>query len=107
MKTMKAFIWGSAIGAALGLLFAPQRGDVTRAQLQERWNEFQSQAQTRLGNMNVNMPSSASGMIESGRQAITNTISQAQSAANTAAERAKSATNSTANTAQDRVSSNP
>ena len=36
MKTIRAFIWGSAIGAALGLLFAPQRGDVTRAQLQER-----------------------------------------------------------------------
>lgn len=100
MKTIKAFIWGSAIGAALGLLFAPQRGDMTRAQLQERWNEFQSQAQTRLGSM----PGNASGMIESGRQAVNSTISQAQGMANTAAEKAKGATNSTANTAQDQVS---
>ena len=101
MKTIKAFIWGSAIGAALGLLFAPQRGEVTRAQLQERWNDFQSQAQTRLGSM----PGNASGMIESGRQAVTNTISQAQSMANTAAEKARGATSTAANTAQDQVSS--
>ena len=49
MKTIRAFIWGSAIGAALGLLFAPQRGDVTRAQLQERLNQWQNQAQYEMG----------------------------------------------------------
>lgn len=101
MKTIKAFIWGSAIGAVLGLLFAPQRGDLTRAQLQERINEWQGMAQSRLGNL----PTSASNAIETGRQAVNSTLSQAQSAANTAADKARSATNSTANQAQNQVSS--
>lgn len=101
MKTIKAFIWGSAIGAVLGLLFAPQRGDLTRAQLQERINEWQGMAQSRLGNL----PASASNAIETGRQAVNSTLNQAQSAANAAADKARSATNSTANQAQDQVSS--
>lgn len=85
MKTIRAFIWGSAIGAALGLLFAPQRGDVTRAQLQERFNEWQNQAQSQMGNLS----GKASSAIETGRQTINTRLSQAQQATNTAADKAQ------------------
>lgn len=85
MKTIRAFIWGSAIGAALGLLFAPQRGDVTRSQLQERFNQWQNQAQSQIGTLS----SKASTAIESGRQQINTRLSQAQSATNAAADKAQ------------------
>lgn len=85
MKTIRAFIWGSAIGAALGLLFAPQRGDVTRAQLQERFNDWQSQAQTQMGTLS----GKASSVIETGRQTINSRLGQAQNATNAAANKAQ------------------
>lgn len=91
MKTIRAFIWGSAIGAALGLLFAPQRGDVTRAQLQERLNEWQNMAQSRFGELR----GQASTAIESGRQAMTSTLGQAQQATNKAADQAQQSMSST------------
>jgi gas vesicle protein len=74
MKTIRAFIWGSAIGAVLGLLFAPQRGDVTRAQLQERFNEWQGRAQTQLGTLREQ----ASGAIESGKKTVNTMRDQVQ-----------------------------
>lgn len=96
MKTIRAFIWGSAIGAAVGLLFAPQRGDVTRAQLQERLNTWQDQAQTQFGSLSTK----ATSAIETGRQTVNNTLGQAQSVTNTAADKAKNATNNAADKAQ-------
>ena len=81
MKTIRAFIWGGAIGAVLGLLFAPQRGDVTRAQLQERFNQWQGQAQSRLGDLRE----TASGAVESGRKVVDNVRGQVQSKTNTTA----------------------
>ena len=74
MKTIRAFIWGSAIGAVLGLLFAPQRGDVTRAQLQDRFNEWQGRAQTQLDSLRE----SASGAIESGKKTVNTVRDQVQ-----------------------------
>ncbi|MGZ3582943.1 MAG: YtxH domain-containing protein [Ktedonobacterales bacterium] len=85
MKTIRAFIWGSAIGAALGLLFAPQRGDVTRAQLQERLNQWQNQAQSQMGTLS----GKASSAIETSRQQINTRLNQAQSATNAAADKAQ------------------
>src|SRR5262245_13940462 len=96
MRTIRAFIWGSAIGAALGLLFAPQRGDVTRAQLQERLNTWSDQAGTQIGNLR----GTATNAIESGRQAVNSTLSQAQGTTNTAADKARTATNTAADKAQ-------
>jgi gas vesicle protein len=91
MKTIRAFIWGSAIGAALGLLFAPQRGDATRAQLQERFEQWQNQAQSSLGNLR----GQASTAIEQGRQKVNSTLQQAQGATNTAADKAPQQVSST------------
>lgn len=85
MKTIRAFIWGSAIGAAVGLLFAPQRGDVTRAQLQERLNQWQNQAQSQMGTLS----GKASSAIETGRQQINTRMGQAQNATNAAADKAQ------------------
>jgi gas vesicle protein len=79
MKTIRAFLWGGAIGALIGLLFAPQRGDQTRALLQQRWSQIQGQAQTRL-----------SGVIEQGRQQVTSGLQQVQSLANRAASTVQS-----------------
>jgi gas vesicle protein len=75
MKAIRAFIWGSAIGAVLGLLFAPQRGDVTRAQLQERFNEWQGRAQTQLDSLKEQ----ASGAIESSKKTVNTVRDQVQS----------------------------
>jgi gas vesicle protein len=74
MKSIRAFIWGSAIGAVLGLLFAPQRGDVTRAQLQERFNEWQGKAQTQLGTLREQ----ATGAVETGRKTVNSMRDQVQ-----------------------------
>jgi gas vesicle protein len=81
MKTIRAFIWGGAIGAVLGLLFAPQRGDVTRAQLQERFSQWQDQAQTQFGTLKE----SASGAVESGKKTINSMRSQVQSSTSSSA----------------------
>jgi gas vesicle protein len=48
MGTIRAFLWGGAIGAVIGLLFAPKRGEETRAQLQSRFSQLQGQAQERM-----------------------------------------------------------
>ncbi|HEY7877912.1 MAG TPA: YtxH domain-containing protein, partial [Gemmatimonadaceae bacterium] len=72
MKTIRAFIWGGAIGAVVGLLFAPQRGDATRAQLQERFNQWQSQAQSRV----TDLRGAAANAVESGRSAVNSTLNQ-------------------------------
>ena len=91
MKTIRAFIWGSAIGAAVGLLFAPERGEVTRTQLQERLTQWQNMAQAQLGNVRGN----ASNVIESGRQAVNSTLGQAQNATNKTADKAQQQVGST------------
>ena len=75
MKTIRAFIWGGAIGAVLGLLFAPQRGDITRAQLQERINQWQDQAQTQFSSLREQ----ASGAVESGKKTVNSVRGQVQS----------------------------
>jgi len=74
MKTIRAFIWGGAIGAVLGLLFAPQRGDITRAQLQERFNQWQDQAQSQLSSLREQ----ASGAVESGKKTVNSMRNQVQ-----------------------------
>ena len=65
MRTIRAFMWGGAIGALLGILLAPERGETTRARLQERFSEWQGMAQTQIGALR----SRSSALVEQGRQA--------------------------------------
>ena len=94
MKTIRAFLWGGAIGALLGLLFAPQRGEETRAQLQSRINDLQGQAQSQLGTLK----SRSSGLVEQGRQMANTGMGQTQQATNTAADRAQDTISRTGST---------
>ena len=85
MRTIRAFLWGSAIGALLGILFAPQRGEDTRAQLQARFTELQGQAQTQMDTLRTR----SSDLIEQGRQTANSMLNQAQRGTNSAADKAQ------------------
>lgn len=39
MRTLRAFFWGSVIGAILGYLFAPRHTDILRAELETTRDE--------------------------------------------------------------------
>ncbi|HEU5367194.1 MAG TPA: YtxH domain-containing protein [Ktedonobacterales bacterium] len=85
MSTLRAFLWGGAIGAILGLLFAPKRGEETRAELQSRLNQLQGQAQERM----TELRGRANTAIEQGRQSVNTTLGKTQSATNRAADTAR------------------
>ncbi len=85
MSTLRAFLWGGAIGAILGLLFAPKRGEETRAELQSRINQLQGQAQERM----TELRGKATSAIEQGRQSVNTTLDRVQSATNRAANTTK------------------
>jgi gas vesicle protein len=85
MSTLRAFLWGGAIGAILGLLFAPKRGEETRAELQSRLNQLQGQAQERM----TELRGRANTAIEQGRQSVNTTLGKTQSATNRAADAAR------------------
>ena len=86
---MRAFLWGCAIGASLGLLYAPKRGEETRADLQHWINAWQGQAQDRL----TDVRDKASEAIEQGRQGVNTVLDKAQSTTNLVAEMAKDQVN--------------
>ncbi|HEY7351035.1 MAG TPA: YtxH domain-containing protein [Ktedonobacterales bacterium] len=85
MSSFRAFLWGGAIGAVLGLLFAPKRGEETRAELQSRFNQLQGQAQERM----TELRGRATTAIDQGRQGVNTTLGKAQSAASRAADTAE------------------
>jgi gas vesicle protein len=68
----RGFFWGLVAGVAIGLLFAPDRGEVTRSQLQARLNEWQSQAQSQMDQIKAR----SSSIIDQGRQAVNSTVSR-------------------------------
>lgn len=46
MKTLRAFIWGSALGALAGLFFAPQRDTILEARLASERDDQHAAATT-------------------------------------------------------------
>lgn len=46
MKTLRAFFWGSVIGAIIGYLFAPRGSDLLRAERAEAGNDRQQRDTT-------------------------------------------------------------
>src|SRR5579871_3612676 len=78
MKTLRALFWGGIAGAVLGLLFAPQRGDATRARLRERLGALQQDPTRRTS------PSAAAVDQRDGR---TTKVDKAQRHANNKAAR--------------------
>ena len=76
MRTIRAFLWGTAIGAMLGILFAPQHGELTRSQLKDRLNSWQDQAQTGVGTLRDR----TSQLIEQGRKTTNSVLHQTSKA---------------------------
>ena len=85
MNTLRAFVWGCAIGAALGLLLAPKRGEETRADVQNWITDWQGQAQGRLSDLRA----MANQAIEQGRQGVNTALDKAQTTTNLLADKAK------------------
>ena len=89
MSTLRAFVWGCAIGASLGLLFAPKRGEETRADVQRWITEWQDQAQSQV----TGLREQATTAIEQGRQGVNTALEKAQRTTNLVAEKAKEQVN--------------
>ena len=87
---MRAFLMGCAIGAMLGLLFAPKRGEETRAEVQRWFDDWQSQAQDRL----TDVRDRATTVIEQGRLGVNTALDKVQEATNQVAQKAKEQVNS-------------
>ena len=88
--TMRTFLMGCAIGAVLGLLFAPKRGEETRAEVQRWFDDWQSQAQDRL----TDVRDRATTVIEQGRLGVNTALDKVQEATNQVAQKAKEQVNS-------------
>ncbi len=86
----RGFFWGAVLGVVAGLLFAPRKGEETRLQLRQRFDDIQSQTQTQVEQLRTQ----SSKLIEQGRQTVNQTLSRTQDATNDAAT---SAQNSIAN----------
>jgi len=62
MKFLFGLLLGLGIGAAVGLIFAPQSGEATRAQLEERGIMLRS------GGLNDDVRARANAALEQGRE---------------------------------------
>lgn len=72
MRTIRALLWGCAFGMCLGLLFAPKRGEETRADAQRWFTEWQNQAKARLREVRDKAPIA----FEQGRQEVQTALDQ-------------------------------
>src|SRR6185437_4435652 len=89
MSMFRGFFWGLVAGAAIGLLYAPKRGEETRAQLQQQFNTLQQETQTRVSDLR----DKASPVIDQARQTVNSTLSRTQADVNATADQAQSSLN--------------
>ena len=85
MRTIRAFLWGCTLGLILGILYAPRRGEETRADVQRRLNEWRGLAQERL----TTVRDLASIAFEQGSQDVQAALDQEHRATDRVAELAK------------------
>jgi gas vesicle protein len=86
---MRAFFWGCALGASLGVLYAPKRGEETRAEVQRRIQEWQGQAQ----NQWTELRDQATTVLEQGGRRVNSALDKAQSTTSLVAEKVKEQVN--------------
>lgn len=89
MRTLQGFLWGCAIGIGLGVLFAPKSGEETRADLQNKLDQWQSLPQDQL----LELREKATTAIEQGRQSVNTALDKAQATTNLVADKAKEQVN--------------
>ena len=86
MRVLQGLLIGCAIGALFGVLFAPQRGEETRAELQKWVQERQEQAMKRGAQL---------------REHVTTVLEQGRQRANIPLEVVRRATGQVVGTAQE------
>lgn len=57
-NTLIALVSGVAVGAALGILFAPDKGDKTRKKIKDGYNDLQKDVKSKLANAKVDFEDS-------------------------------------------------
>lgn len=57
-NTLIALVSGAAIGAVLGILFAPDKGDKTRKKIKDGYKDIQKDVKSKLANAKVDLEES-------------------------------------------------
>lgn len=62
-KTLVALASGAAIGAVLGILFAPDKGEKTRQKIKDGYKDLEKDMKSKLANAKVDLEESYDNMI--------------------------------------------
>ncbi|MFC5682120.1 YtxH domain-containing protein [Flavobacterium sp. MAHUQ-51] len=62
-KTLIALASGAAIGAVLGILFAPDKGEKTRQKIKDGYKDLEKDMKSKLANAKVDLEESYDNMI--------------------------------------------
>ncbi len=67
---LSGLLVGAVIGAAVGLIFAPAKGEETRAMIKEKGGELGTKVGKRAGEIGQQVSKKAGELVETGREAI-------------------------------------